>query len=157
MLLADQLAEVIAEAVATPEFRELVHRIAMAKYGPKLAEIPDEAAKETVVDNGATGLVANYTPHGLAWNFRNMLAVARRPPNSQETLDACEAAMADLIAAGIPGQRILNIMRERKNGERREPLWEFVKRVRQATPVRNQEDVVKRAMETQRAIKEREG
>lgn len=143
-MLADQVTEVISEVVASHEFRDMVLRVAMAKFGPKLAEVADESVKETIVDN-------NLTPDGLAWNFQQKLT---RRPNSQEDIVSISAYMADMIQGGISGERILEVLKTR--GRHVETIWDFLKRVRAATPVKTN-DAIARAQELQRQIREREG
>jgi hypothetical protein len=68
---------------------------------------------------------ANYTPEGLAFNFRSMLN--RRRPNANEELEAVAGFMETMIAEGIDGKAIYNVLKAR--GKHTETIWEFRKRV----------------------------
>lgn len=124
--MVGKILDAITEVIDSPEFRELLTRVVLAKYGPELAKAAEEADEESSKDTVVVTLAptdANLTPEGLAWHFRSKLS---RRPNSQEETVSVAAHMQALITRGVMARAILEMLVKR--GRSPEPIWKFIER-----------------------------
>ncbi len=122
--MVGKILDALLEVIDGPEFRELLTRTVLAKYGPELEKLAAESSKDTIVDPQPQ-TNANLTAEGLAWHFQSKLT---RRPNSQEGVADLAAQMQALLAR-LPGETILNVLMQR--GRSPEPIWKFIERFKE--------------------------